>query len=1434
MVNLLIVKNPFDKRADRKQVAYVPGHSVFDYIYPQFMLPESEIEVFYGGRQLTELQMRSIIVRPDDYIVAMPKIAGGGDDNKSILLTVASIGLMMVSGVAGNWVTAATSAGKYATALEVAKAGGMAVWNFWGYAAALGVQVAGGYLLNYYAQKRAKEIEQGSPTYSWDGVQPLIGQGQPVPVVFGTVRAAGQIIAQHVISDGTKQYLNLLIQCAEGPCDYTQNGENENCIGISNIEINNNPLNNYTGITVYKRAGLNNQSVIPNFENTRIEQAINIELKYDSQWHMFTTTGDTGSGIELTFSLPALYDQEYKGTKRWENEIRIEIEYKLHNETNWIRHYNLKRESVRYDSQYRFESQHQLPLSIGELIYLVRNGELMPATITATGSHYYYELGYYYLYYWYEVNVQVPTDIREIARVLNYDSIAGKHLTAFSHVVRINTGTVGQYDVRCRCIYKYAYGSEDAHTIYWAKLAHVVYDDFTYPNKTLLSIQALANDKISGSANVTFELSRSNVWVWVPNNPDLDPWGPGSYQEKPANNPAWAAYWLNHRVYRFYNINTGQYEFIVRGAPANRMIYSEFKDWADFCTERGIEVNVYIDTIQKLREAMQIFEDIGRGRVLPKGTKIGCMFDGPAEKDLNGDIVYSQVLNVANIGLDSFSEQWVDVSERATAIEVTFWDKDNEHEKTTMLVPADGLTEGTATGNVTQLTIQASVPRLVAWKYCKYKLRLNNYINNTVNITTSVNAIVSGLGQVIGVQHDVPQWGFGGRVQSATTTTITLDKLVTMETGKIYSALFWLNNDTKIEKIITTVPGETSILTVSEAFVNDTLTAEYVDPTHFQVDGDQTASFIVGQLVQLYHSTGDQTDYVISTVYNSSTLKTIVEITNCPVGLLQARFAWTMPHENDQWLFGPVESGVKKHSRPFKIIGFTRENDLTYRITAVNYEDAVYTESETVPNISYGLIEPIFEIDSLSVKEETFQQKDGTLVSQLNISWTVPIGKTADRFLVYYSEDGGLTWFFNTDTIDTKTIITNVKTGMSYLVKVVVVKDLVTSSGIISDPVTIIGKNTMPSDVPSFTLTQSGSTIRITIEEPDDPDIDHYELRLGPSWENSVHIKNLFLPNDTIPATQEGTQTFWVKAIDYSGLKSANPTKNIIIISGLPPKNIVAERTENLATWQTTGMFYCYQSNCWLIDSQAKIGDFAYFADIFASDGGAALRIDAEAILPPLDVGPSIIPEGYFYYSPYDRQIQLYTTHDGVNPATLDDYVDFWGLFAEIPVYLQPPSKFETTATVDIDWLQSSNNYISIYYRTSFDGISYNDWHYMENHQFFGRYIQVKLKPGSLDGKTNVRICGCRLAVDVPDVTEKIPVTAVNATGITRVNLINRYWAAPFVKIYSQDTIGKSCTYEIVDGTAKQDVDRSWYFEIRLWDGATQIAGKIYGEVEGY
>jgi predicted phage tail protein len=1423
MINLLIIKNPFEKQTERKQAPYIPGQTIFDYIYPHFMLPENEIEIFYGGRELTTEQIRSIIVHPGDYIVAGRKIMGGGNNEKSILMTVASIGLMMVSGFAGNWATGATT--QYGSAAAVVKAGGMAVWNGWGYAAAIGTQIAGGMVLNYFANKNLKEAEQPSPTYGWDTVRPLVGQGQPVPVALGKVGAAGQIIAQHVISEGTTQKLNLLIQCAEGPCDYTGNGEDADCIGIDNIKINNNPIGNFSGTKIYKRAGLNNQSVIPNFENTRIEQQIGVELKYDSVWHTFTSTGDNGSGLELTFTMPALFDQEYKGTRRWENEIRLEIQYKLSTETEWHTHYTPERKKARiYQSNSIRINERNSTYSIGQQVMLIANGISYPAIIQNI------EIKTEYIdestaieFTVITVNRAVPQSTTEIERGISYVSIIGKYTSAFNHVVNINANVIGQYDVRCRCIYKAAYGDDDAHTIYWSKLAHVIYDDFIYPNRALLSIQALANDQISGSANVTFEINRPYVWVWVPNDPDLDPWGPGSYQEMPANNPAWGCYWLYHRAYRLWNINTNAWEFIVRGRPANRMKYVEFKKWADFCTERGIEVNIYFDTIQKIREAVSILEELGRGHVVPDGTRIGCIFDGPAEKDANGDYVYSQVFNVANIGLDSFSEQWVDVSERATAIEVTFQNSDNNHEKEVMLVPADGLTEGTATGNVTQITIAASVPKLVAWQYCKYKLRLNNYINNTVNITTSINAINSKLGDLIGIQHDVPQWGFGGRIVSATTNQITLDKPVTMEAGKTYSALFWLNNDEKIEKLVVTEPGETSVLTIEEPFENDTLTAEYVDSNLFWVDGDQELLFPAGNLIHLFHSTGDWTEYIISAIYDEEIGKTLVEVTNCPENLQQVRFAWTMPHPDDQWLFGPVEDGIKKHCRPFKIYSFTRENDLTYRITGINYEDAVYQESETVPDIDYSLIEPIFEVESLSIKEETFLQLDGTLVSQINASWILPVGKTADRFLVYYSEDDGLTWFIGADTIDTKAIITNVKTNVSYLIKVVVLKEVIYSVGVVSQPILILGKDMPPSDVTSLIVEQDENMLTATITLVDDPDVDEYELRMGPSLANSYKIiPNFPGPSITFKAPKEGTLTFWCRAVDRSGKYSEIPASYTIQVFNIPPENAIYKADSDLSTWTPTNCWFGLDKK-WYIKTVEKIGDFPVFADIFRRETPWTLESSPKLRVPVIDLGADVIEEG-LYWIDDKGTVKLRTV------KRIGDFPVFADIFRQTEPWelVQPKFVIKTFLGTDITWNQHMNNRVDIFYRTKTDGDQWTEWKPSTEAKFLGRQIDIEIKPISLDGQTNVIISGATFQVDVPEVKEPIKRVDIPVEGLDY-TYTRRFYIVPDPWLNCHDINDVPRMAHITNKTKTG-------CHIALYDDdGNPIAGRIaYGEVIGY
>jgi hypothetical protein len=74
-------------------------------------------------------------------------------------------------------------------------------------------------------------LDEGSPTYGWDGISNTQDVGVPIGVVYGEHRVGGNIINQFIRTDGDKEYLNLLISLSEGEIE-----------SINDIEINENAL----------------------------------------------------------------------------------------------------------------------------------------------------------------------------------------------------------------------------------------------------------------------------------------------------------------------------------------------------------------------------------------------------------------------------------------------------------------------------------------------------------------------------------------------------------------------------------------------------------------------------------------------------------------------------------------------------------------------------------------------------------------------------------------------------------------------------------------------------------------------------------------------------------------------------------------------------------------------------------------------------------------------------------------------------------------------------------------------------------------------------------------------------------------------------------------------------------------------------------------
>lgn len=168
-------------------------------------------------------------------------------------------------------------------------------------------------------------IDEGSPTYGWDGVQTIQEVGVPVPVIYGEHKVGGNIVNQFIWTDGDKNYLNLLLALCEGEIE-----------SIDEIKINDNPVANFTSVELLKRYGTNDQDMIANFEDLHNLNLVNANLVNDTPY-IYTTVDNDVETFELQLRLNGglyLQNSENGNIETWS--VSYKVEYKEHASLSWI------------------------------------------------------------------------------------------------------------------------------------------------------------------------------------------------------------------------------------------------------------------------------------------------------------------------------------------------------------------------------------------------------------------------------------------------------------------------------------------------------------------------------------------------------------------------------------------------------------------------------------------------------------------------------------------------------------------------------------------------------------------------------------------------------------------------------------------------------------------------------------------------------------------------------------------------------------------------------------------------------------------------------------------------------------------------------------------------------------------------------------------
>jgi predicted phage tail protein len=528
---------------------------------------------------------------------------------------------------------------------------------------------------------------------------------------------------------------------------------------ISSIEVNDNPSGNFSGITLtINRLGTNSQSIIPNFQDLHHNYAVAANLTKNNSY-VYTMTNTDAQAFELKLNIPAgLYQQDETTGSLSAWSITYRVEYKLH----------------------------------------------------AAGSY---------------------TD-------LGTTTISDKSRNTLYRIYRKDGLAAGQYDIRITRT------SDDSSLsplmqgdLQLVQVDEITTEDLAYPNVALLGIEALATDQISGSApNVTAVVEGRKVsipavrysgaainwedYYWDPINSVFKrfsdnaecTWDGTTYENVWSANPVWCVRDL------LTNTRYGLGGFI----DTSLITAADWISMAKYCEEKvsdgasGYEkrfrLDVVLDSACRSMDLLMQLCSTFRAFVFYSNGVVKISIDKAATP--------VQMFGMGNIIESSFVQSWKSLKERYNTIDVQFNDEDKNYAMETITVIDE---VAYAAGDpIRKRDLRLFCTRASqAVREGKYMMLIAKYIDRTVKLKAGIDAIACQVGDIINVSHDVPQWGFSGRVITDASNSVShvhIDQPVTIEGGKTYKLRVRFADDTQEEKTVSNTAGTYSYLNVSSNF----------------------------------------------------------------------------------------------------------------------------------------------------------------------------------------------------------------------------------------------------------------------------------------------------------------------------------------------------------------------------------------------------------------------------------------------------------------------------------------------------------------------------------------------------------------------------------------------------------------------------------------
>jgi predicted phage tail protein len=1101
-LNVVTVLNPLDPSNSTIERWDIDGSKSMAELFPAVTVAVARPMAYTLNGDVIDRQfMPDVYPMPGDWVVVSQQ--PGGDDAKSILRIVAMIVVAIYAPQFGSLM------GGFMGGAGVMGIGAMG----WTAILSIGGAMLVNALLPPPKPPAFEERDNGSATYGIDGAKNTSAEGIPTPLIYGKFRYGGNIIANHVVNDGNTQILYMLINCGEGPI-----------ASITNVEINDQPIENFDQATHETLVGAADQQPMAWFPDTIVPQTVNIKTQDTSYITRSTTAVVDRVRLDFAANLFRLDAEGNYGVSG----VTLNIDYRPVGGSTWlplpisndltgyneVAVYNIVT-TVRYFGENEIPEYTTGPYS--PTGFETRSGDQI---ISPQGE----VVGYY---------TRVPISAAPGVFPITNASRSTARRSAYSAVLPPD-----EYEIRVKRTTPESTVDDNIDQVFWTDLNEIINDNVGYTNTALLGIRIKLSDQLNGLPTVTHLNGGKLVKVWNEGIQEFD--------YIASANPAWIALDI---------LTDARY---AGGCRMSRVDLRRWIEWAEFCDDQGLEFHGVFDTQTNVWDAMTTVMRAGRAQVVQVGTRYSVAIER--------DEAPVQMFSVANMVAGTFKEQWLPMADRANEVEFTFSDKEDKYRQRTIRV-AD--TAAAALGRQprsSSVSMHGVVDAQRAFNEAWLILRMNRYIRRTVEFSAPMDAVACTVGSIILVQHDMPAWGVGGRLETGSTISqLVLDRPVTMTAPKTYQAMVHYDAMQRFSGTITSVTGRsillgsytgaTNVKRLKVGTIDVEVESVYQAGANFGVIVKDATGITASAAYTLWDTNVLETRNVLHNEGESTTI-----ILTAPLPSAPAQFS--------KWLFGETN----KVSKPFRVKSISGSTEYRRDIVAIEHNPSVYDLAGTVPDLNYSTLEPVNSGVALPVTISEVYEFQTRVASIVQTRVTVAYRSAQPAYLtsdVFVQRNGGQFVYAGSGQSE----VTVDATDADVLVFRIYAKDRFghTSAPTTGSPFTVIGKAAPPKNVTGFVATYESFGVRLKWNAVTDADLDFYEIRYGgTSWETASLLDKVKSLEYFWKLQTAGSITARIKARDTSGNYSAAETTTTIEVQA-PSAPIVAHQivggTDELLTW---------------------------------------------------------------------------------------------------------------------------------------------------------------------------------------------------------------------------------------------------------------------------